>query len=210
MKELFKDWKTIPNLLCVIRILLVPLFVILYVKGYPIMAVSIVVVSGLTDCFDGKIARKFNQVSALGKLLDPIADKLTQIAVAMVLLFKFHQSSSHSMKIFSWVFLFFLVKEVVMLLFGLYMLSIGLKPSSAEIYGKVSTFVFYVVMFLIIGFGPEIGAFSTYDLRMSMPEWMAFTLVIISVVLMFAALGSYIPDVVRQLKNCKNKMGENE
>ena len=85
MKELFKDWKTIPNLLCVIRILLVPLFVILYVKGYPIMAVSIVVVSGLTDCFDGKIARKFNQVSDLGKLLDPIADKLTQIAVAMVL-----------------------------------------------------------------------------------------------------------------------------
>lgn len=205
MKELFNNWKTVPNLLCLIRILLVPVFVVLYLKGYPELAVCTLIVSGLTDSFDGRIARRFNQISELGKLLDPVADKLTQIAVALVLLIKFYSSSSSSMKVFSWVFSLFLLKEVVMLGVGLYMLSVGLKPSGSEIFGKVATFVFYVVMLIIIGFGPEIGAFSTYDLKMAMPEWLAFTLVIVSLVLTFIALVSYIPGVLKQLKERKNK-----
>lgn len=209
MNQIFDNWKTVPNLLCVIRILLVPLFVVFYLKGYPGLAVSVLVVSGLTDTFDGRIARKYNQISELGKLLDPIADKLTQISVAVVLLIKFYTSSSESMKMFSWVFTLFLLKEVIMLIFGLFMLSIGLKPASSEIFGKVATFVFYVVMLLIIGFGPEIGAFSTYDLRMAMPEWLAFSLVIVSLALTFIALISYIPGVVKQLNERKNKLGEN-
>lgn len=209
MKELFNNWKTIPNLLCAIRILLVPLFVVLYLKGYPGFAVSVLIVSGLTDTFDGRIARKYNQVSELGKLLDPVADKLTQISVAMVLLVKFYSSSSSSMKMFSWVFLVFLLKEVLMLCVGLFMLTKGLKPSGAEIFGKVATFVFYVVMLILIGFGPEIGAFSTYDLRMAMPEWLAFTLVIISLALTVVAFISYIPGTLKQIKESKNTLGDN-
>ncbi|MBQ7653783.1 MAG: CDP-alcohol phosphatidyltransferase family protein, partial [Clostridia bacterium] len=73
MKELFNNWKTVPNLLCLIRILLVPVFVVLYLKGYPELAVCTLIVSGLTDSFDGRIARRFNQISELGKLLDPVA-----------------------------------------------------------------------------------------------------------------------------------------
>ena len=91
MNDLFKNWKTIPNLISFIRIILVPVFVVLYLKGHTITAVSVLAVSGLTDCFDGKIARKFNQISALGKILDPVADKLTEISIAIVLLIKFHQ-----------------------------------------------------------------------------------------------------------------------
>lgn len=208
--NIFENWKTVPNLLCFIRILLVPAFIVFYLKGYPLLSVAILIVSGLTDCFDGKIARKFNQISALGKILDPIADKCTQIAVALVLLYKFNTSSSHTMKMFSYVFILFLLKEVLMLAFGSYMLKIGLKPAAAEIFGKVATFVFYVVMVLIIGFGPEIGAFSTYDLRMAMPEWMAFILVIISLILTFVALGSYIPNVWKQLKERKKEIGDNK
>lgn len=208
--NIFENWKTVPNLLCFIRILLVPAFIVFYLKGYPLLSVAVLIVSGLTDCFDGKIARKFNQISALGKILDPIADKCTQIAVALVLLYKFNTSSSHTMKMFSYVFILFLFKEILMLAFGSYMLKIGLKPVAAEIFGKVATFVFYVVMVLIIGFGPEIGAFSTYDLRMAMPEWMAFILVIISLILTFAALGSYIPNVWHQLKERKKEIGDNK
>ena len=208
--NIFENWKTVPNLLCFIRILLVPAFIVFYLKGYPLLSVAVLIVSGLTDCFDGKIARKFNQISALGKILDPIADKCTQIAVALVLLYKFNTSSSHTMKMFSYVFILFLFKEILMLAFGSYMLKIGLKPVAAEIFGKVATFVFYVVMVLIIGFGPEIGAFSTYNLRMAMPECMAFILVIISLILTFAALGSYIPNVWHQLKERKKEIGDNK
>lgn len=209
MKELFNNWKTVPNFLCLTRILLVPVFAVFYLKGYPEISVLVLIVSGLTDTFDGRIARKFNQTSELGKILDPVADKLTQIAVALVLLIRFYSSSSASMRAFSWVFLLFLLKEAVMMLVGLYLLTKGIKPSVAAIYGKVATFVFYVVMLLLIAFGPEIGAFSTYDLRMAMPEWLAFTLVIMSLVLTFVAFASYIPGTVKQIKDSKNTLGDN-
>ena len=61
--------------------------------------------------FDGKIARRFHQVSALGKVLDPVADKITQITIAVMLFLEFHKSTSGAMRAFSWVFLFFLCKE---------------------------------------------------------------------------------------------------
>ena len=88
MKDLFKGCLTIPNLLSVIRILLIPVFAVLFLKDYVIAAVVVIILAELTDLFDGKIARKFNQVSALGKLLDPIADKLSQMAIVIVLIVK--------------------------------------------------------------------------------------------------------------------------
>lgn len=209
MNDLFKNWKTIPNLISFIRIILVPVFVVLYLKGHTITAVSVLAVSGLTDCFDGKIARKFNQISALGKILDPVADKLTEISIAIVLLIKFHQCDSVAMKYFSWVFILFLVKELIMLFVGAIMLSKGIKPEPAEIYGKIATTVFYFVMILIIGFAPQIGAFSSYDLRLAMPEWMVMTLVVISLVLTFVALISYVPPTISKFREYKNNSGEN-
>lgn len=79
--NLMEGAMTIPNLLSVIRIILIPVFLVLFLKGSYLAAVIVLGISGLTDLFDGKIARAFNQVSNLGKLLDPIADKLTQITL---------------------------------------------------------------------------------------------------------------------------------
>ena len=75
---------TIPNLLSFIRIILVPIIVVLYLKKHLVAATVLVVVSGASDMLDGFIARTFNQVSDLGKLLDPIADKLTMLAVVFL------------------------------------------------------------------------------------------------------------------------------
>ncbi len=76
---------TIPNLLSFIRIILVPIIVVLYLKKHMVAATVLVVVSGASDMLDdGFIARTFNQVSDLGKLLDPIADKLTMLAVVFL------------------------------------------------------------------------------------------------------------------------------
>ena len=86
VKDLFKGWNTIPNWLSFIRIALIPVFMVLFLKGYILPAVIIMICAALTDLVDGKIARKFNQVSNLGKLLDPIADKLSQMAIVIVLI----------------------------------------------------------------------------------------------------------------------------
>ncbi len=206
LKDLFKGCWTIPNLLSLIRILIVPWFVVLFINGNQIGAIVLLAVSGITDFFDGKIARRFNQISALGKLLDPIADKLTQLSIAIVLFWRFNSSEVESLRLFSYVFLAFLCKELLMLIVGAVMLALGLRPCAAEIYGKVATFTFYFVMIAIICFGPEVGAFI--DIAV-MPNWLVMSLVIFSLVLTIIALISYIPDTLRQLKSRKAiKKGE--
>lgn len=81
---------TIPNLLSVIRLALIPLIVWLYVgKQAYSAAVIVILISGATDIIDGAITRRFHMVSDLGKILDPIADKLTQGAVILCLAVKY-------------------------------------------------------------------------------------------------------------------------
>lgn len=200
MKDLFKGCLTVPNLISVIRIILIPFFAFYFMQGEFVIAVIILALSGLSDCVDGKIARRFNQISALGKLLDPLADKLTQITLAVILFLTFNKAEDTMLKAFSWVFLVFIAKEFVMVLGSLIMLSFGLRPGAAEIYGKVATLAFYVVMIFIIGFGPEVGAFRNL---FTIPNPLMMILVVISAILTMVAFFSYIPDVIRQVKEKK-------
>lgn len=200
LKEYFTGCLTIPNLLSVIRILLIPVFAVLFNDGNYLWAVIVLAISGLTDFFDGKIARKFNQISALGKLLDPIADKLTQITIAIVFYMTFSGSSDETVKKFSWVFLVFLIKEAVMVVGGAIMIMLGLKPGAAEMPGKIATFAFYAIMCLIMLFGPDIGILGNV---FTLPASVMLILVGISVVLTIVAFGSYLPGVFKQVKERK-------
>ena len=84
-----KDILTIPNLLSLLRLLMIPVIVWLYVKEKNYYAATgMVILSGATDIADGIIARKCNMVSDFGKILDPIADKLTQAALIICLSLK--------------------------------------------------------------------------------------------------------------------------
>ena len=80
-----------PNILCYLRILMVPLFFYIYynaTKPYEYyIATAVVMLSGLTDFFDGRIARKYNMITDLGKIIDPVADKLMQFAMLIALTF---------------------------------------------------------------------------------------------------------------------------
>lgn len=202
MKGLFKGCLTVPNFLTLCRVILIPIFAVLFYKGYFVWAVFILFLSGLSDFLDGKIARRFNQVSEFGKIFDPIADKLTQITIAIMLFFEFRTVESEAMRAFSWVFLFFLLKEAVMIIGGAVMLSKGIRPSAAEILGKIATFGFYASMLLIIAFGPEVGAFvrNAENPALVLPEWGVMALVLISALLTLLALFSYLPGFFRQLK----------
>lgn len=197
MKDLFKGCWTIPNLLSFLRIVIVPVFAYFFMQGQYGWAVFTLVLSGLSDFFDGKIARKFNQISALGKILDPVADKLTQITLAVLLFLSFNKADDATLKAFSWVFLVFIVKEFVMVLGGAVMLAFGIRPGAAEIYGKVSTFAFYAVMIFIVAFGPEIGVFKDF---FTIPNVLMMILVVISAILTLVAFASYMPGTFRQFK----------
>lgn len=137
---------TIPNILSVFRIGLAILFLDIYIDyGLDVKRTELIMIlciSGLTDFLDGKIARKFNMISELGKVLDPIADKLTQCILLVCFLHKYSTAK--------YVFLLFLIKEVYMGAAGLKTISVTGKNEGAMWYGKVSTAVFYFVMILLL------------------------------------------------------------
>ena len=141
MERLKFVWN-VPNTLSLVRIVLLPAFVALYFTGRLEWAVATLVFSGLTDLFDGVIARRCNQITEIGKLLDPIADKLTQITVLLCLAISYRELIPLAV--------ICLVKEVLQVIGGWILLSKNTNIRSSKWFGKVSTFLFYAVMLLIV------------------------------------------------------------
>lgn len=196
MKDLFKNWNTIPNWISFARIIMVPIFAVLFLNDEIVWSVFVLFLSGFSDFIDGKIARKFNQISELGKMLDPVADKLTQMTIAVLLYLRFNAADG-LVKTFSWIFLIFIIKEFVMVAFGAFMVAIGLKPGAAEIYGKAATFAFYAVMLLLFAFAPDVGAFTNLWV---IPETLLVILVALTAILCVVAFASYLPTTYKQFK----------
>lgn len=200
VKDLFTNWNTIPNWMCFVRIALIPVFSVLFVKESYIAAFIVMIVAALTDVFDGKIARKYNMVSNLGKILDPIADKLSQIAIVIILIVKFW-SFDGPLKYLLFLFIF---KELVMVIAGVILLSLGMRPVAAEVWGKVATVVFYTFMITIIAIGPS-GALVGVWFFKALPMPVIYVMVVISAILAFVSLFGYAPGFLRQIKEKKNK-----
>lgn len=137
---------TIPNFLSLVRLLMIPLFVWRYrILGDCYGALAVLVLSGLTDLADGYIARRWNQITDLGKILDPIADKLTQIATMWCLLGRF----SHL-----WLPLALLmVKEIFTGVMSLYAVRKSGRVKGADWHGKICTALLYAIMGLHILWG---------------------------------------------------------
>ena len=146
MKLSAKEIFSIPNILSYIRIILIPVFIYLYVTAENTMdyyiAAAIILFSGITDFADGLIARKFNMITELGKALDPVADKLTQAAIIFSLTFRYHETII--------LVVLFVIKELFMGINDLILLKRGKKLDGAKWFGKLSTAVFYIAMFLLI------------------------------------------------------------
>ena len=199
IKDLFTNWNTIPNWMCFVRIALIPVFTVMFIKGMYIPAFIVMIVAALTDVFDGKIARKFNMVSNLGKMLDPIADKLSQMAIVIILIVKFWDGY------LKYILFLFIVKELLMIIGGAVLLSKGMRPVAAEVWGKVATVVFYTFMIIIIALGGKgcalynVAFFKPFIL----PEWLITVMVVISAILAFVSLFGYLPGFLKQIKENK-------
>ena len=167
---------SIPNMLGYFRILLLPLIVWRYVTADSIaefhMAAVIIGISGITDFLDGFIARKFNMITNLGKIVDPVADKLTQAAIVFSLSFRFQWLIP--------VVVLFVIKEGFMGIMGVILLKKGKMLNGAKWFGKVSTAVLYVVMFILI-------------LAPNIQEHIANTLIVLSGFLLLMSFILYIP-----------------
>lgn len=175
-----KNWKkeifTIPNLLSLFRLLLLPVYVYIYLNATEryqyITAGSIMAVSCLTDMVDGKIARHFNMISTLGKILDPLADKVTQFTLTICLSLKYPPLRP--------VLILFVIKEVFQLVMGLIHLRKGQMLPGALMAGKVCTtilFVSLIAMVLFPGMDPRlINALAAADALFLMYSFLSYIL----------------------------------
>ena len=131
---------TLPNMLSFFRLLLIPVIVYLHESGYVWWAFGMLLLSGATDVVDGWIARTFHLVSDFGKAIDPIADKLTQIAVLLCLM---------PMR-FWWVVGVLILKECSIGALSLVTIKRTHSVYSAGWYGKLCTVIIYLSMFVLI------------------------------------------------------------
>lgn len=143
-----EDWLTIPNILSYVRILMIPVYIYLYInadslRGYCGAAV-VLALSGIMDALDGIIARKTGQTTDLGKVLDPFADKLTQVAVVGAMFVE----KPYVLPLL----LLFIVKELYLLINNLILMKKSILMDGAMWFGKIATATFYVCMFLLIVF----------------------------------------------------------
>ena len=163
-KEIF----SIPNLMGYFRILMIPVFCYLYIGKQRYLAASAaVLLSSLTDLFDGKIARKFNMVTELGKLLDPVADKLTHGALALCLALRYPLMWA--------LILLLIVKEGYMAVMGAVLLKKGKKLNGAMWFGKVCTAVLFAGLLVLFLF-PHLPLIWVNSLILGMMAVMIFTL----------------------------------
>lgn len=143
-----KELLTLPNLLSILRLLLIPVYIRMYRNAVsPLdhyLAGSVLAVSCLTDLADGWIAREFHLVTTAGKLLDPLADKLTQLALIVTL------CASH--RVLLPVLMLFLFKETFQLLALLIFAGKGKALPGALISGKLCTAALFGSMFLLVLF----------------------------------------------------------
>lgn len=140
MKFSRKDILTIPNLLSLLRLLMIPLFTGLYLHDYKGWTAAVLILSGLTDMVDGYIARRFDQVSDFGKAFDPVADKLTQASMLLCL------TTRYPAMLVPLILL--VVKEIFSAIFSIIVIRRTGKVNGAEWHGKAVTMLLYGMMIL--------------------------------------------------------------
>lgn len=129
--------KHVPNILTVIRFLLIPVILICIFTNNYLLAFVVFTISGLTDILDGFIARKFDLISNFGKLMDPLADKLTQISLLCALAWQ--------NIIPFWILMIVLLKEIIMVIGASFLYGKSVVVYSRW-YGKLATVLFYIAI----------------------------------------------------------------
>ena len=145
---------TVPNVLSFLRLALVPVFLWLLIEGADAWALLVLAVSSLTDFLDGWIARRFNQITRLGQLLDPAADRLYIFAALIGLAWRD--------LVPWWIVVVVVGRDVCLLGLGVVLANHGFGPLPVHLLGKVATFcLFYALPLIMLGQAfPELSWWS--------------------------------------------------
>jgi cardiolipin synthase len=176
---IIKDWKkdlfTVPNFISLFRLLLIPVYVVIYLNATKpsdyVWAAGILAVSCLTDAIDGKIARKWNMISTIGKFLDPLADKATQFTLTVCLAIR-HPVLWNLAGLF-------VLKEGFQLIAGIIEFRKGKMLTGALLTGKICTTVLFVSLIALV-------------LLPQIPQTVVAIITVIDGIFMLIAFGHYI------------------
>ena len=158
---------TVPNVLSFFRLALIPVFLYFLVDGQYISALIILIISSGTDFLDGYIARRFHQVSRLGQLLDPAADRLYIFATLLGL--------AYQQLIPWWLVLVIIGRDVFLLCIGVVLANFGFGPLPVHHLGKVATFcLFYALPVLVLAEAFPGAAFVASPVGWAFALWGAF------------------------------------
>ena len=174
-----QNWKkelwTIPNMLSMFRLVLIPVYIYIYLNAtqdqHYWIAAGILAISCLTDMIDGQIARRFNMISAFGKFLDPLADKLTQFTLMICLCIKHHVLIALVVLVFC--------KEVFQLIAAYIHFRKGQMLNGAQISGKICTTVLFISLIVLV---------MIPDISQKAVNWIA----IVDAVFLLIAFADYI------------------
>jgi CDP-diacylglycerol--glycerol-3-phosphate 3-phosphatidyltransferase len=192
IRKLFTNVWNIPNVLTIIRMILIPVFVILFFNNQKMAALAVFCIASFTDFLDGFLARKLNQVTDFGKLFDPLADKLMVLTVMVC------QTFWGPLPLVA--VLIVALKELVMVLGGMFMLSKNVVVYS-NIYGKAAQVGF--IASLILSFFHDKFEDGNIKVLGMTPD---ILLLWITVALAIIAMVVYAAGAVKQIKN----VGEND
>lgn len=169
---------TVPNVISLVRLLLVPAIAGAYLNGRFIWATALLAISGISDMLDGQIARHFGAISDLGKFLDPLADKLTTATVVFCLMLRH--------PVMSIVMGALLIKELCLAVGAAILYRSGTRPSESKLWGKLSTAFLYALMLLLVA--NDCASYFGYTVLPDVVFWVLCALVCVSLLL---ALGQY-------------------
>lgn len=158
---------TVPNALSVLRLLMVPVFLVLVIQGRDLIALVVLAVSSFTDYLDGVIARRFGQITRIGQLLDPAADRLFIFAALIGLA---------SRGIIPWWLVVVIVgRDVILLATGVVLANADFGPLPVHHLGKLATFcLLYALPLIMVGQVLPAGAWVTDPLGWAFGLWGAF------------------------------------
>lgn len=181
--------KHIPNILSCFRIMLTGVFVYLFFNNYPdniIAAMMVFLLAGATDVVDGFLARRFHWITDLGKILDPFADKLMQCTVLVCMMIK--------SLIPAWLAIPFILKELLILSGGLFMIKKRDVVAVSNVFGKATVVFFYAAIVFCI---------TARDYLAENPVMLYVVCALVLLVAM-SALVNYVASYFKTLKKQKN------
>jgi len=184
---------TVPNLISILRLAAVPVFVWLLIgENRPLAAAALLGVLGATDWVDGWIARRFNQVSELGKVLDPTADRI------MFLVAVFTMMIDESVAI--WFGVLTLIREGVVAIAALILGALGARALKVTWVGKTSSFgLMFAFPLFLLSTAVDGGQSTTYEV-------IAYVIGVPSLALHYVAAFGYIPLAITALKEEREEM----